>query len=314
MLDIENVWMIIIAGATGRVGSKLVESLLKAGEPVRVLTRNPQKAASLQAVGASVVLGDFTQLNALNAALSGCDRLMDIPPNTLNQAEQEIQLFEAAKSAGIQHIVKLSTVKANPESNCHFFKQHAIAEKYLKQSGVRFTILQSNSFMQNFLWFTPEIRTQGTFSLPMKEAKTAPVDIRDVVRVAHMVLTRMDGEGNIYNMTGLEMFPLKDIAEQLSASANKKITYINVSPCDFKQTLLQAGLHKWYAEAIVASWQVASEGHPTITNIVSEITGRRPIAFEQFVQDYSSSWCTSGLPSSPTLRWSGQFRDLDAEF
>lgn len=278
--------MIIITGATGRVGSKLVDTLLKAGEPVRVLTRNPQKVANLQACGVSVVLGDFTQLSTLSTALSGCDRLVSIPPNTLNQAEQEIQLFKAAKCAGIQQVVKLSTVKANLESTCHFFKQHAIAENYLKQSGVRFTILQSNSFMQNFLWFMPEMRTQGTLSLPMKEAKTAPVDIRDVVRVAHVVLTREDDEGKTHNITGLEMPSLKDIAEQLSAAVIKKITYINASPCDFKRTLLQAGLHEWYAEAIVASWQVASEGQPTVTNVVAEITGRRPIAFEQFVQDY----------------------------
>jgi uncharacterized protein YbjT (DUF2867 family) len=282
--------MIIITGATGRVGRKLVESLLKAGEPVRVLTRNSKKAANLQASGASVILGDFTQLNTLSTALSGCDRLMDIPPNTLNQAEQEIQLFEAAKSAGIQQIVKLSTVKANPESSCHFFKQHAIAEKYLKQSGVRFTILRSNSFMQNFLWFTPEMRTQGTLSLPMKGAKTAPIDIRDVVRVAHRVLTRGDDAGETYNITGVEILSLKDIAEQLSVAANQKITYINVSACDFKRALLQAGLHEWYAEAIVASWQVASEGQPTVTDIVAEVTGRRPTAFEQFVQDYGRAF------------------------
>jgi uncharacterized protein YbjT (DUF2867 family) len=284
--------MIIVTGATGRVGSKLVESLLKAGEPVRVLTRNPQKAASLQAFGASVILGDFTQLNTLKlrTALSGCDRLVSIPPNTLNQAEQEIQLFEVAKCTGIQHVVKLSTVKANPESTCHFFKQHAISEKYLKQSGVRFTILQSNSFMQNFLWFTPEMRAQETLSLPMKESKTSPVDIRDIVHVAHVVLTRKDYEGKTYNITGLEMLSLKDIAEQLSVATNKKITYINVSLCDFKRTLLQAGLHEWYAKAIVASWQVASEEQPTVTNVVAEITGRQPITFEQFVRDYKHAF------------------------
>lgn len=282
--------MIIVTGATGRVGSKLVELLLKVSEPVRVLTRNPQKVASLQAFGASIVLGDFTQLNTLNAALLGCDRLISIPPNTLNQAEQEIQLFKAAKCAGIRRIVKLSTVKANPESNCHFFRQHAIAEEYLKQSGVSFTILQSNSFMQNFLWFTHEMRTQGTLSLPMQGAKTAPVDIRDVARVAHVVLTRADDEGKTHNITGLEMLSLKDIAEQISVAANKKITYINVSPCDFKRTLLQSGLHEWYAEAIVASWQVASEGQPTVTNAVAEITGRRPIAFEQFVQNHKHAF------------------------
>jgi uncharacterized protein YbjT (DUF2867 family) len=151
--------MILITGATGRVGSKLVESLLNAGEPVRVLTRNPQSVASLEALGASVVLGDFTQSNTLNTALSDCDRLISIPPNTLNQAEQEIRLFETAKRVGVQQIVKLSTIKAAPESPCHFFKQHAIAEEYLKRSRARFTILQSNSFMQNFLWFTPDTKS-----------------------------------------------------------------------------------------------------------------------------------------------------------
>ena len=114
--------MILVTGGTGRVGGKLVESLLKAGERVRVLTRNPQKAVSLHASGASVILGDLAQLKRVNAALCGCDRLISIPPNTLNQAEQEIQLFEAAKCAGIQHIVKLSTVKADPKSSCHFCK------------------------------------------------------------------------------------------------------------------------------------------------------------------------------------------------
>jgi uncharacterized protein YbjT (DUF2867 family) len=124
----------------------------------------------------------------------------------------------------------------------------------------------------------------------MKGAKTAPVDIRDLVRVAHVVLTKADSEGKTHNITGLEMLSLEDIAEQLSAAANQKITYINVSPCDFKRTLLQAGLHEWYAEAIMASWRVASEGQPTVTDVVAEITGRRPIAFEQFVQDYEHAF------------------------
>ena len=278
--------MILVTGGTGRVGGKLVESLLKAGERVRVLTRNPQKAVSLHASGASIILGDLAQLKRVNAALCGCDRLISIPPNTLNQAEQEIQLFEAAKCAGIQHIVKLSTVKADPKSSCHFFRQHAIAEEYLKQSGVRFAILQSNSFMQNFVWFATEMRTQGTLSLPMQNAKTAPIDIRDVVHVAHEVATRSDTQGKTYNITGLELLSMREIAEKLSAAFNQDITYINVSPCEFKQTLLRAGLPEWRAEAITTSWQVASEGQPTVTDIVTRMTGRQPITFEHFVKDY----------------------------
>jgi uncharacterized protein YbjT (DUF2867 family) len=215
---------------------------------------------------------------------------MSIPPNTINQAEEEIRLFEAAKCAGIQHIIKLSTVKANLESKCHFFKQHAISDRYLKQSSLRFTLLQSNSFMQNFLWFTPEMQRRGTLSLPMQDAKTAPVDIRDLVRVAGVVLTKPDDWGKIYNITGLEMLALTDIAERLSNVANQQITYINVSPGDFKQTLLQSGLHEWYAEAIAASWQLASEEQPTVTDVVAEITGKQPITFKQFVRDYERAF------------------------
>jgi uncharacterized protein YbjT (DUF2867 family) len=88
--------VIFVTGATGRVGSKLVESLLRSGERVRVLVRNPQKATILQALGASVFLGDLNQSDRLEEALWGCDHLFSIPPNTLNQAQQEIHLFQAA--------------------------------------------------------------------------------------------------------------------------------------------------------------------------------------------------------------------------
>lgn len=278
--------MILVTGATGRVGSKLVATLLKAGEPVRVLTRNSHKAATLHRFGASVVVGDFTQLSTLKAALSGCERLMSIPPNTLNQAEQEIRLFEVAKCAGVQHIIKLSTAKASPESACHFFKQHAIAEEYLKQLGVAFTILKSNSFMQNFLWFTHEMKTKGTLSLPMKDASTAPVDIRDVVHTARRILTKAEYKGKTLNVTGLEMLSLQNIAKKLSAATNGKIRYVNISAGDFKRTLLQYGLQDWHAESVVTSWQVASQEPPIVTDTVVEITGKRPITFEQFIQDY----------------------------
>ena len=120
----------------------------------------------------------------------------------------------------------------------------------------------------------------------MQNAKTAPIDIRDVVHVAHEVATRSDTQGKTYNITGLEMLSMREIAEKLSTAFNQDITYINVSPSEFKQTLLRAGLPEWRAEAITTSWQVASEGQPTVTDIVTRMTGRQPITFEHFVKDY----------------------------
>jgi uncharacterized protein YbjT (DUF2867 family) len=278
--------MILVTGATGRVGGRLVESLLKLGKPVKALARNPQKAASLQALGAAVFLGDLNQPDCLEEALRGCDRLISIPPNTLNQAEQEIKLFQTAQQANIRRIVKLSTVKSELESPCQFFRQHAIAEQYLKQSGCEFTIVQSNSFMQNFLWFAGEIRTRGTLSLPMRDAKTAPIDIRDVVNVVSAILTEEGHKGATYNVTGSELLSLQEIAEKLSVVTNRKITYVDVSPITFKQILLQSGVSDWYAEAVAGSWQVANKGQPIITDVVARIGRKQPITFDEFVRDH----------------------------
>lgn len=280
--------MILITGVTGRVGSKLVESLLQSGEQVRVLVRNPQKAANLQALGASVCLGDLNRLDHLDIALQECDRLFSIPPNTINQAEQEIQLYQAAKRTGIRHIVKLSTVKSDIESSCHFFKQHAIAEQHLKQSGIKFTILQTNSFMQNFLWFADEIRTKRTLSLPMKDTKTAPIDIRDVVRVGSAILAEEEHEGKTYNLTGSELLSLQEIAEKLSTVTNQKITYIDASPLNFKQMLISSSVPDWFAEAVTTSWQIASKGKPTLTDVVTKIGRKQPITFNEFAWDYKA--------------------------
>ena len=282
--------MILMTGATGRVGSKLTESLIQSGEQVKVLVRNSKKAENLQVLGASVCLGDLNQPDHLDVALQGCDRLFSIPPNTINQAEQEIQLYQIAKLTGIRHIVKLSTVKSDLESPCQFFKQHAIAEQYLKQSGVKFTILQSNSFMQNFLWFTHEIKTKGTLSLPMEDAKTAPIDIRDVVHVGVSILKEGGHESKTYNLTGSESLSLQEIAEKLSAVIHQKITYVNASPFAFKQTLVRAGVPKWFAESVVMSWQVASQGKPTITDVIAKIGKQQPITFDEFAWDYQAAF------------------------
>lgn len=278
--------MIFVTGGTGRVGKQLIELLLKNGIKVKVLVKNPQKGANLSKSGVPVVIGDLNRPEVFSSALCECDRLISIPANTINQAEQEIRLFQAAKRAKIEQIVKLSTIKANLKSTCHFFQQHAIAEQYLKQSDLNFTILKANSFMQNFLWFASEIKTQGTLSLPMKDSKIVPVDIFDIVNIARIILTTEKYREKTYNITGSQMFSLSEIAKKISLVAGKKITYVDVSPINFKQTLLQFGLQDWYAESIVAAWQVATEEQATITDVVTEITDKQPTTFEQFAKKY----------------------------
>lgn len=282
--------MILVTGATGRVGSQLTERLLASGNGVKVLSRSPKKVERLESLGASVCLGDLNDPHTVEAALEECNCLFSIPPNTFNQAAQEIQLFQLAARAGVDRIVKLSSAKAMLESPCHFFRQHALSEQHLKQRGGNFTILRSNSFMQNFLWFAGEMRTKGTLSLPMGDAKTAPVDIRDVVSAASKVLMEDGCEGETYNLTGMERLSLQDIAAKFSAAGDREVTYVDIAPTEFNRRLVEAGAPTWFAEAVTVAWQVARKGRPIMADDIEKVMNNQPLSFNEFVRDYKSKF------------------------
>ena len=283
--------MILVLGGTGRLGRETVKLLAASGrQKVRVLIRDRAKAAAFSGTGVEIVIGEMADAASLAQVLRNVERVFTIPPNVRDQAEIESRIYHAARRAGVSHIVKLSTVKADPESPCYFFQQHALAEQSLKDSGVRFTILRSNSFMQNLLWFAAEIRTKGSFSLPMGVAKTAPVDIRDVAAVATENLTSEPTLDATYNITGPEKLTFVEIAQGLSAATGKQIEYRDIDPAEFLQVLLRAEIPGWYAEAVTASWSVARAGEPIVTNVVAELTKKPPLTFTQFARDYAHSF------------------------
>lgn len=279
--------MILVTGASGRIGSQLVMQLANASIPVRAFIHNPNKANVFRGLGVEVIVGDLNHSGTLNTALQGVKCLCSIPPNIYLQADMESRLFDAAQATGVQYIVKLSSVKAKVDSPCHFFKEHWLAEEYLKQSGLTFTILQSNSFMQNLFWFAQEIKSFNTFSLPMRDVETAPVDIRDVVSVLVALLLEKKHTSQTYNVTGSEMLSFSKMAEQLSIATARKIIYNNISQETFRQTLENVRRQEWYVDAIVAAWKVASEDLPTTTNVITKIARRTPITFEKFAQDHA---------------------------
>jgi uncharacterized protein YbjT (DUF2867 family) len=236
------------------------------------------------------VLGRDLAKAELAQAMHDVERVFTIPPNVRDQAEMESRIYQAAREAGVCYIVKLSTVKSNINSPCYFFKQHAIAEESLKDSGVQFTILRCNSFMQNLLWFAKEIKSKSTFSLPMGVAKTAPVDIRDVAAVASAILTSEAHHGATYNITGPEKLSFAEIARRLSAATGKQIEYRDVAPAEFLNMLLQAEIPGWYAEAVTAAWTIARQDEPIVTDVVSTLAKKSPITFAQFARDYATQF------------------------
>jgi len=150
--------VILVTGATGKVGSAAVRELRSRGVPVRALVRDPDRARPLARLGAELAVGDFAEPATLDGAMAGVDTLVLIGPG--GPPEQELAAVAVAVRAGVGHVVKL-TSQASPDSPIARQRWHAEVERGLAASGLAHTLLRSNAFMQNLLMLAPGIARTG---------------------------------------------------------------------------------------------------------------------------------------------------------
>jgi uncharacterized protein YbjT (DUF2867 family) len=280
--------MILITGATGTTGKEIVKQLSVAGAQVRALVRHPEKASALKGPGVELVTGDLDQPETLDAALKDVACALLLPANTPRQVEQERHFIEAAKRVHTPHVVKYSAFGAHVSSTARISQWHGQSEQYLEASGVPFTHVRPNFFMQNMLWFASAIASQGAFYLPMQDAAVSMVDTRDIAAVVTIVLTTPGHAGKIYTITGPEALSFHVVAEKLSTTLGKQVRYGEVSPEHFKKTLVEGGQPEWYADALNELFQGIREGqYAVVTRVVADVAGKPPIAFDQFARDYA---------------------------
>ena len=175
---------ILVTGATGQQGGAVARALLVKGQKVRVMTRNPEKAASLAKAGAEIVQGDLTNQAILQMALRGVHGVfaMSTPFEAGMEAEvrQGIMLADAAKQAGIAHYVYTSVGSAHRNTGIPHFDSKWKVEQHIRQIGLPATILRPVWFMENFTTFAKP-SAEGVLMLPMKPArKLAMVALKDI--------------------------------------------------------------------------------------------------------------------------------------
>src|SRR5262245_45321138 len=141
--------MISIFGATGTTGGELTRQLIEAGEKLRIVARNPDKVATLKSNNVDVVGGDLDRPETSESALRGTDRSLILTSANQNFVRQIENFIDAAKRAGVKHVVKLSAMGALVDSPSLILCMHAEADKMLGDSGLSYTILQPNTFFQN---------------------------------------------------------------------------------------------------------------------------------------------------------------------
>lgn len=277
--------MIFVTTPTGTVGSALVNALKSAKAQFRAGYRSPDKATEAKSISPDTALFDYQRPETFPAALKGIEKVFLVSPPGLN--EKEAGVIDAAKTAGVKHVVKLSVWDAGSEAYS-FARHHRPIEKKLEQSGLPYTILRPNGFMQNFVSsFAPTIKNQNAFYLPAKDSKISVIDVRDIAAVAARILTSNGShQGKTYTLSGPESLSNAEIAEKFSRALNKKISYVDVSDQDFKKSLLGLGVAEQLVEGIIELQHYYINGKAAkVTGDVEAVIGKRGNTFDQFLRD-----------------------------
>lgn len=278
--------MILVTGATGLSGSELVRRLSAKGIPSRALVRNLAKAQSLASLpNIEVVEGDMARPDSLSEALRGVDRAMLISSSDPTMLDVQSSFIDAARKAGVKHVVKLSGIIPELDSPFRFARMHAEIEKRLEDSGVAYTHLRAGEFMPSYFRQVPSIVARGILALPMGDARIASLDIGDIAEVAIAALTTSGHEGKTYPLTGPEALTMAEVAEKLSAATGKAIRYVDVPPEEAKKARLAAGLPPYLAEGLDELFAERRKGKESVVwPTIEEVFGFQPTTFDEFAR------------------------------
>jgi uncharacterized protein YbjT (DUF2867 family) len=278
--------MILVTGGTGLNGQELLRVLSAKGVAVRALVRNPAKAEAIAALpNVEIVQGDMARPETLAAGLRGVDRAMLISSSDPMMLDVQTNFIDAAKQAGVKHVVKLSGIMPELDSAFRFARMHGEIEKRLEASGMAFTHLRAGEFMPAYFRQVPNITAKGAMFLPMEEARIASIDVGDIAEIAAKVLTGSGHEGKTYPLTGPEALTMTEVAEKLSAAAGKTIRYVNVPPEAARQAQLAAGMPPYLADALFELFAERRNGKEAkVWPDAALLLDRRPTSFDEFAR------------------------------
>jgi len=291
--------MILVTGATGLNGRTLLRRLSARGVPARALVRSLARAEGLAALPkVEVVEGDMARPDTLARALHGVDRAMLISSSDPVMLDVQSSFIDAARRAGVAHVVKLSGIMPELDSPFRFARMHGEIERRLEASGMAFTHLRAGEFMPAYFRQVPSIVAKGALFLPMEDAQIASIDVGDIADVAAAALTTPGHEGKTYPLTGPEALTMAEVAERLSIVVGKPIRYVNVPPDDARKAQLAAGMPPYLVDALAELFAERRRGKEAqVWPTVQTILRRRPTSFAEFARNNAAAF--RGEPRPP---------------
>ncbi|MCG6920918.1 MAG: SDR family oxidoreductase [Acidobacteria bacterium] len=278
--------MILVTGATGTVGSATVAALRAKDVDLRAASRSPEKAMAL---GVPAVELDWDRPETLAGAVAGVEKAFLLTPVTNQLGSMTRAFVDAAKQAGVRHVVKLSAIGAGPESIA-LGRQHGAGEEVIQSSGLDWTMLQPNSFAQNFVnYYGVDPAGDCTVSLPLGDGKASWIDARDVAEVAAAVLTDDGHNGKTYVLTGPTALSAAEALATLGEALGHTYTYVDVSEDESRRAMDEAGIPAWLIDAYSELNAVIKNGYASgVAPGMREVLDREGRTFAEFARDLAA--------------------------
>jgi uncharacterized protein YbjT (DUF2867 family) len=263
---------VIFVTTAGKVGSAAARLIAQRDVPVRVLVRHPEKVAPLAQAGVEIFPGDLDSPESIDQAMRGASRVILVTQPVLSQ---ELSVIDSAERAGIEHVVKI-TNKADAHSPIARRRIQSEIEDALVASGLSYTLLRNNAYMQNFLMMAAGIAQTSSFRTATGDGRIGHVDVRDVAAGAAEIAVSPAGHaGKTYWPTGPESLSGNDVAESFTKVLGRLITFHPISYEEQKQAMIDVGLPEPVAKdnALAVAW-MADGDCDYVTDDLPQILGR----------------------------------------
>jgi (4-alkanoyl-5-oxo-2,5-dihydrofuran-3-yl)methyl phosphate reductase len=278
----------LITGATGDVGSKVVEHLLQRGDRPRVFVRDAEKARPRFGERVDIFVGDLEDAGTLKAALEGVDELFLVNTGPEIPARDEAAA-KAAKAAGVRHLVKLSSMDV--EQGLAIGAWHERGEAAIRASGIPFTFVQPTGFMSNLLAWAKSIKAEGIVRSSTGDGKRAFIHSDDIAAVAIKALTTREYDGKSLPITGPEALSFAEVTARIGSAIPKRLTFQPISDEEARQRYSAISGSSAETEAHVSLWRAIREGRlATVTENVQRILGRKPIAVDRWAVENAAAF------------------------
>ena len=276
---------VLVTGATGKTGRHVASFLRERGVDVRAASRHPAPEDPQS------VIFDWARPETYAPAVAGADRIYLVQPAGVTDASAQVTDFLArARTAGAQGVVLLSALGVDLAGEELGFRK---VERAVMGSGLEWTILRPNWFMQNFTtgFWLPTIAGRDEIPAPAGDAAVSFIDTRDIAAVATTALAQPGHAGREYTLTGGAALSFPAVAETISDVVGRPVRHVDVTDDQMRDVIRGEGLPSDYAEGLLGLFQGIRAGwNSFVTDVVPAVTGRAAIPFADYAKDHAEHW------------------------